>query len=64
MRRSQYEKWENKDRYHWRLRSSNGKTICSGQSIGYASAAARDKGIRANRRTALTAKTVELGKHD
>jgi uncharacterized protein YegP (UPF0339 family) len=61
MRRSKYEKWQNGDRFFWRLRSSNGKVICSGQSVGYSSASARDKGIRANRRTALTAKTLDIG---
>ena len=70
MRRSKFETWYTVkprpgavvgvDRFFWRLVSSNGETICSGEPNGYNSAASRDKGIRAVRRTALLARLVEL----
>ena len=66
MRRSKFETWYTVKTtakiktFFWRLVSSNGETICSGEPNGYNSAASRDKGIRAVRRTALLARLVEL----
>lgn len=61
MSRATFKTWKAIDgRFHWRLVSPNGKTVCSGQPRGYVTLQSAIKGIRAVKKTAPSAKTKKL----
>ncbi len=60
MRQQVFKIWESTimERWYWHLVSGNGKIICAGQPIGYATKRSALKGIEAIRRGAADARIV------